>query len=81
MIYQGDCLQVMKTMASESIGLVYLDPPFFTQRVHKQTSRDGQLFSFVDTWDSLDDYLACIKERIIECRRILKQSGSIFFAL
>jgi site-specific DNA-methyltransferase (adenine-specific) len=59
--------------------LVYLDPPFFTGK--KQELRDrknGNLLSFDDIWVNNEDYLQWMKIRLIEARRILKDSGSIF---
>ena len=31
-IYNQDCLDLMKSLPKESIDLIYIDPPFFTQR-------------------------------------------------
>lgn len=41
-IYRGDNLHIMKTMASESVDLVYIDPPFFTQRDYKNIWGDKE---------------------------------------
>ena len=65
-------------MKSETIDLVYLDPPFFTQRKQELKDKTGKIYSFDDSWDSLTDYLSFIEARIIECRRLLKNSGSLF---
>ena len=37
---RGDCLEVMRTMEDKSVDLIYLDPPFFTQKIQKLKSRD-----------------------------------------
>jgi site-specific DNA-methyltransferase (adenine-specific) len=79
-IIHGDCLESMKKLDSESIQLVYLDPPFFTQRKHKQRTRSGtKEYSFSDTWDSMNDYIDFLKLRVTEINRILTKSGSIVF--
>lgn len=31
-LYCGDCLDIMKKFTDESIDLIYLDPPFFSQK-------------------------------------------------
>jgi len=31
-IYCGDCKDVLKKIPNESIDLIYLDPPFFSQK-------------------------------------------------
>ncbi len=40
-LYTGDCLSWLKTIEPGSIDLVYLDPPFFTQKVQKSKTRDN----------------------------------------
>ena len=46
--YHGDCLFVMKhDIPTESIDLIYLDPPFFTGRVQK-SSETGYLFKWIN---------------------------------
>ena len=78
-IFKSDCKIVLKKIESDSIDLIYLDPPFFTQRKHSQKNRKNtQEYSFEDVWENLEDYLRYIEERVIECRRVLKPSGSIF---
>lgn len=79
-LYTGDCLDVLKTINSGTVDLVYLDPPFFTQKVHKLSSRDGnRSYSFEDLWASHSEYVQFILDRVTEMRRCLKTSGSIFF--
>ncbi|MCF2940648.1 site-specific DNA-methyltransferase, partial [Paenibacillus alkaliterrae] len=75
----GDCYEKMKGLGTESVDLIYLDPPFFTQKTHILKTRDNtKEFSFEDTWDSIKDYLDFIKVRLEECHRVLKSTGSIF---
>jgi DNA modification methylase len=31
-LYHGDCLEILKGLPSESVDLIYLDPPFFSNR-------------------------------------------------
>jgi site-specific DNA-methyltransferase (adenine-specific) len=37
-IYFGDNLEILKTIPSESIDLIYIDPPFNTQKTQKRTT-------------------------------------------
>jgi site-specific DNA-methyltransferase (adenine-specific) len=79
-LYQGDCLELSKTMPDKSIDLIYLDPPFFTQRVQRLGARDRQkAYSFSDVWRSLDEYAEYIYLRLREFHRVLAATGSIFF--
>jgi site-specific DNA-methyltransferase (adenine-specific) len=78
-IIQGDCVESMRGMASNSAGLVYFDPPFFTQRTHTLSTRDNEkTYSFDDTFSSLESYLHVIESAVQESRRILTPQGSIF---
>jgi len=76
----GDNLEIMKKMPSESIDLIYLDPPFFSNRNYEVIWGDkGEVRSFADRWmGGVDHYIAWLKERVIEMRRLLKSTGSIF---
>ena len=76
----GDNLEIMKTMDSETIDLIYLDPPFFSNRNYEVVWGDeGEVRSFQDRWaGGIEHYIAWLKERVIEMHRILKPTGSIF---
>ncbi len=75
----GNCNAELKKIEANTIDLVYLDPPFFTQRDHILKTRDNtKEYSFKDKWSSINDYLEFIKECLAECRRVLKSTGSIF---
>jgi len=76
----GDNLEILKQIDSETIDLIYLDPPFFSNRNYEVIWGDeGEVRSFVDRWSGgVDHYIAWLKERVIEMHRILKPTGSIF---
>ncbi|MBQ7189077.1 MAG: site-specific DNA-methyltransferase [Kiritimatiellae bacterium] len=75
----GDALVELEALPSGSMNLVYLDPPFFSQKSHGLTSREtGQKYSFDDRFDTLEDYLALLVPVLREARRVLSEDGSIF---
>jgi site-specific DNA-methyltransferase (adenine-specific) len=79
-VYQGDCLEIIKTIKDETIDLVYSDPPFFTQKVQKLSARTrDKEFSFSDVWKSVDDYGDFLLARLREFKRVLCSTGSLFF--
>jgi DNA modification methylase len=76
----GDNLEILKTIDSETVDLIYLDPPFFSNRTYEVIWGDkGEVRSFEDRFSGgIDHYISWLKERVIEMHRILKQTGSIF---
>lgn len=78
MVYNDDCLNVLKSISDETVDLIYLDPPFFTQKKQILSSSAGKKYEFSDIWESRGEYLDYIGTRLAEMKRILKESGSIF---
>ena len=76
----GDNFEILKGMESESVDLIYLDPPFFSNRNYEVIWGDeGEVRSFQDRWaGGIEHYLGWLKERIEEMHRVLKHSGSLF---
>ncbi len=75
----GDCLEVLKKIEKSTADMIYLDPPFFTQEKQKLvSSKTNRKYVFDDTWDSMKNYLSYMEKRLIQCRRVLKDTGSIF---
>ncbi|KKM95379.1 hypothetical protein LCGC14_1188830 [marine sediment metagenome] len=74
-IYLGDNLKILKTFPNNSINLIYLDPPFFTQS--KRTIQTSN-YSYNDKWDNMDKYLHFMELRIKELYRVLKPTGSFY---
>jgi len=62
------------------VDLVYLDPPFFSNRNYEVIWGDsGEMRSFQDRWSGgIDHYISWLKERVMEMHRVLKPTGSIF---
>jgi DNA modification methylase len=76
----GDNLEILKTIDSESIDLIYLDPPFFSNRTYEVIWGDeGEKRSFEDRFaGGIDHYIYWLKIRVRQMYRILKPTGSIF---
>lgn len=61
MLYYGDCLTIMEGMGSNSVDLIYLDPPFNSNRAYNAIYKDetgrplpDQIEAFCDLW-TLDE--------------------------
>jgi DNA modification methylase len=76
----GDNLEILKEIESETVDLIYLDPPFFSNRNYEVIWGDtGEIRSFQDRWaGGISHYIEWLKERVIEMHRVLKPTGSIF---
>ncbi|GHU90699.1 hypothetical protein FACS189476_11000 [Spirochaetia bacterium] len=76
----GDNLEILKSIDADTIDLIYLDPPFFSNRNYEVIWGDaGEIRSFQDRWSGgMDHYIGWLKERVEEMHRILKPTGSIF---
>nr|WP_181716627.1 DNA methyltransferase [Psychrobacter sp.] len=69
----------MKEIKECSIDLIYLDPPFFSNRTHTLKNRtQNKYFSFDDTWENNASYAEFLKNRIEIMHSLLKPTGSIF---
>ncbi|HSW46755.1 MAG TPA: site-specific DNA-methyltransferase [Phycisphaerae bacterium] len=69
----------MSRLPSGSIDLIYADPPFFTG---KRRAHGGGRHAFTDCWSGgLTDYLAFLRSRLEEMRRLLKPSGALYVHL
>ena len=78
-LHHGDCLDVMRMLATESVDLAYVDPPFLTQKAHSLVTRDRTTkYEFSDKWCSPSEYTDFLRIRLKELRRLLKTSGSLF---
>ena len=61
-----DNIQFMSSLSPKSIDLIYIDPPFFTQK---------DFGDFDDRWKSLDHFLTFLVLRLCQCHRLLKDTG------
>lgn len=78
MIINNDCLKALRSISDMSIDMVYLDPPFFTQKQQKLKDSIGKEYTFSDVWESRDAYLHFVEARLIEVKRVLKETGTVF---
>jgi len=79
-LFWGDNLHVMRQLPSESIDLIYIDPPFFSGRQYNVIFGDqNELRSFSDIWEGgMPGYLIWLNARLYEMKRVLKKTGSIY---
>ena len=90
-IYWGDNIQVMSHLLKKyrgRVNLIYIDPPFDSKADYKKTitlrgqkvENDHSSFEdkqYTDIWTN-DEYLQFMYERLILCRELLADTGSIY---
>jgi len=76
----GDNLEILKTLKDETVDLIYIDPPFFSNRIYEVVFGDeAEIRSFEDRWEGgVNVYVAWMKERVQELYRVLKPTGSLY---
>ncbi len=80
LIYCGDSKEVLKSeIPPESIDLIYLDPPFFSNRNYEVIWGNGaELRAFEDRWKGgINHYIGWMEERLEGCKDVLKETGSL----
>lgn len=81
-IIPGDSLEKLKLIPNKSIDLIFADPPYFMQTDGILKRTDGTKFNGVeDDWDKFsdfDEYDKFCYSWLKECKRILKDNGSIW---
>lgn len=63
-LYNGDCLEVMKNIADNSVDCIVTDPPYNIGKAK---------------WDKIDNYIEWMGTVFLECQRVLKENGSFYF--
>jgi DNA modification methylase len=79
-LHCGDNLQVMREIPDECVDLIYLDPPFFSNRNYEVIWGDeAEMRSFEDRWEfGLPEYIDWMEGRLAEMFRVLKPTGAIY---
>jgi DNA modification methylase len=79
-LFWGDNLHVMRQLPSQSIDLIYIDPPFFSGKNYNVIFGDqNELRSFSDIWEGgMPGYLIWLNARLYEMKRLLKTTGTLY---
>ncbi|MGI9371044.1 MAG: site-specific DNA-methyltransferase [Hyphomicrobiales bacterium] len=81
-ILKGDCLEQLRKLPDRSVDLIFADPPYNLQLEGDLKRPDNsQVDAVDDDWDKFDSfasYDAFTHAWLKECRRILKDNGTIW---
>ncbi|HEX6287963.1 MAG TPA: DNA methyltransferase [Herpetosiphonaceae bacterium] len=81
-IYHGDCRDVLATLPDKSVDLIFADPPYNLQ-LQQELWRPNQtkVDAVDDAWDQFSSFAAYdefTREWLTACRRVLKDTGTIW---
>jgi DNA modification methylase len=79
-IYCGDNLKMLNEIPDESIDLIYIDPPFNSNRNYEIFWGDTQeKRAFEDRFGDAEAYIQYMRPRVTELYRVLKETGSFYY--
>ncbi|MBB3808298.1 site-specific DNA-methyltransferase [Pseudochelatococcus contaminans] len=81
-IVLGDCIESLRRLPSQSVDMIFADPPYNLQLENALTRPDNSHVDAVnDEWDRFDsfaEYDAFTRAWLAECRRVMKKTATLF---
>jgi DNA modification methylase len=79
-IYCGDNLDQLRKFPDERIDLIYIDPPFNSNRNYEVFwGETKEKRAFEDRHASTQAYIDFMRPRCVELARVLKKTGSFYY--
>jgi DNA modification methylase len=79
-VYCGDNLEQLKKLPDACVDLVYIDPPFNSNRNYEVfCGETRETRSFDDRHESTQAYIEFMRPRCVEMARVLKGTGSFYY--
>ena len=66
-LYHGDCLEIVPTLEAGSVDAIVFDPPYNIKKAKW------------DKWKKQEEYIKWFGSVILQCQRVLKDNGSMYF--
>jgi len=80
LIYCGDNLQKLRDLPDACVDLIYIDPPFNSNRNYEVFWGDTQeKRAFEDRFGAVEHYIFWMRPRVMEMYRVLKPTGSFYY--
>ncbi|MEX2586970.1 MAG: DNA methyltransferase [Actinomycetota bacterium] len=80
LIYCGDNLQKLRELPDECVDLIYIDPPFNSNRNYEVFWGDTkEKRAFEDRFGAVEHYIHWMRPRVMELYRVLKKTGSLYY--
>jgi DNA modification methylase len=79
-IYCGDCLEQLRKLPDHCVDLIYIDPPFNSNRNYEVFwGETKEKRAFEDRHASTQAYIEFMRPRCVELARVLKPTGSFYY--
>jgi DNA modification methylase len=79
-IYCGDCLDQLKSLPDACVDLIYIDPPFNSNRNYEVFwGETKEKRGFEDRHASTQAYIEYMRPRCAQLARVLKKTGSFYY--
>ncbi|MFB3892211.1 MAG: site-specific DNA-methyltransferase [Phycisphaerae bacterium] len=79
-IYCGDCIDQLRKFPDACVDLIYLDPPFNSNRNYEVFWGETQeKLAFEDRHASTQAYIEFMRPKCVEMARVLKKTGSFYY--
>ena len=79
-IYCGDCLEQLRKFPAKCVDLIYIDPPFNSNRNYEVFWGEArEMRAFEDRHASTQAYVEFMRPRCVELARVLKAGGSFYY--
>jgi DNA modification methylase len=79
-IYCGDCLDQLAGLPNHCVDLIYIDPPFNSNRNYEVFwGETKEKRSFEDRHASTQAYIEFMRPRCVQLARVLKETGSFYY--
>ncbi len=79
-VYCGDCLDQLRKLPDGCVDLIYIDPPFNSNRNYEVFwGETKETRAFEDRHASTQAYIDYMRPRCVELARVLKKTGSFYY--
>ena len=79
-VYCGDCLEQLQNLPDQCVDLIYIDPPFNSNRNYEVFwGETKEKRAFEDRHASTQAYIDYMRPRCVELARVLKKTGSFYY--
>ncbi len=79
-VYCGDCLDQLRNLPDHCVDLIYIDPPFNSNRNYEVFwGETKEKRAFEDRHASTQAYIDYMRPRCVELARVLKKTGSFYY--